>query len=115
MDDSTNISHTISTKTKSKIKTRDATMMTKVSKSHESGVCYPVDFYPRNGKNYGENVDGHKSYVLVQDKRKVNILIYNWNEVFGELKDQLCTDITIIVFSFMISFTSIYGHLFLLV
>lgn len=57
MGDSTNTSHTTSASTKSKIKTRGATMMTKVSKAHEIGVLFPIGFCPKICKDYGEHAE----------------------------------------------------------
>lgn len=81
MCDSTNTSHrtyaTIYVKTKSKRKTRGATMFTKVIKAHENDVCFPINLCPRAGNAYGEHADNFRGYMSVQCRSKVSILIDN--------------------------------------
>lgn len=66
----------------------------------------------RTRKTYGKNADDFKGYVVLQGRSKVSILIDSWHEVDGDLKDNIWTDITVFIMSFLICFTSIYDHLF---
>ena len=93
MDNSTNTSpitstyhKTTSTTNKSTKKYRGATIMTKLSKSHQSGIMYPIILCPRTYKVYGENGDSFKSYVALKGIRKFSIIINHWNDVPGELQ-----------------------------
>lgn len=86
-------------------------MFAKVTEPHESGVRFPVNFYPRIGKAYGEHVDSFRGYVLVQGRSNVSIFIDDWHKVDGEFKDKLWTNNVVFIINFMICFTSINGHL----
>lgn len=77
MNDSTNTSATTSVNTNSKRKTRGITMLTKVTKTHESGVRFQVNFDVRIGKTFGEHADSYRGYMAVQGRSKMNILIDN--------------------------------------
>ena len=77
MDNSTSACHTTSVKIKIKRKIRGVTILTKVTKSHESGVRFLVNFCPRISKAYGEHADSFRGYISVQDRSKVSILIDN--------------------------------------
>ena len=66
---------TTSTNTKHKRKTRGATMYTKVKKAHENGVRYPVIVDVATDMAYGENVEDFMSYVTLQGRSNVSILI----------------------------------------
>lgn len=40
-------------------------MLTKVTKAHEYSVHFPINFFPKTRKDYGERVDSFRSYVSV--------------------------------------------------
>lgn len=105
MGDSKNTSHTIFTatsiNTQSKIKTRGVMMCIKVRKAYENGVHSPVEFYLRIKKAYRENVDDFERYVVLQGRSKVRILIDNWHEVDGDLKDNIWIDIMVYIMNFL--------------
>lgn len=82
-------------------------MLTKVTQSHESGVRFLVNFFLITGKAYGKHADIFRSYVVVQGRNKVSILIYRWHDVNGEFKNKLRIDIMVFILNFMICCTSI--------
>lgn len=101
--------------TKSERKIRVATMLNKVTKAHENGVRFQVNFCLRTSKAYGEHSDNFRGYVPLQGKRKASILKDNLHDVDSDLKNNLWTDITIFIRNFMICITSINNHFFYLI
>lgn len=65
-----------SANTKHKIKTRGATMYTKVKKTHESGIRYPITIDIRTDKAYEEHADDFMGYIALQ-----GILIDSWHKI----------------------------------
>ncbi|CAL5214787.1 unnamed protein product [Lathyrus oleraceus] len=94
MRDSKSTSHITSAityvNTKSKIKTRGATILNKVKKVHESDVLFPINFDVRTDKDYGEHAGDFRGYLALQGRSKVSILINNWHDIDGSV----WTDIT---------------------
>lgn len=109
MDDSTITSYTISVNTKSKQKTIDVMMLTKVTKIHESGVHFPVIFFLRTGLPYDEPANSFRGYVALQCRIKFSILKDSWHDIGDEFKDKLSIHITVFIF------TSIYDLFFNLI
>ncbi|KAI5394589.1 hypothetical protein KIW84_061287 [Lathyrus oleraceus] len=68
-------------------------MLSKVKKSHESSVRFPVNFEERINKAYGEKASDLRGYLTLQGKRKMIILIDNWHVVDGDLKDSIWINI----------------------
>lgn len=87
-------------------------MLSKVKKSHESSVRFPVNFEERINKAYGEKASDLRGYLTLQGKSKMIILIDNWHVVDGDLKDSIWIDIMVFIMIFMICFTSINDHFF---
>lgn len=66
------------TEWKKKRKQRGVTMMTRLTKVHNSGDELLVDFNPGTWTCYGENSSLFKSYVVFLRHIKVSILIDDW-------------------------------------
>lgn len=109
---STSMTHaTTSTNTKRKRKTRRTTIYTKVKKTHEKGIRYPVRVDVATDKAYGEHAENFMGYVALQGRSKVSILWDSWHDIDNDLKDSLWIYITVFILNFMICFTSMYDHL----
>lgn len=56
----------------------------------------------RTGKAYHENVDDFKGCVALRDRIKVNILIDDWHDLEGDLKDSIWTYNTLFIMNLFI-------------
>lgn len=76
--------------------------MTKLSKSHQSSIRYPIDFCLKTGKVYGENAKNFKGYMKLLCKIKVIIFIDPLSNVSADLKAKIWIDIGLFILYFMI-------------
>jgi len=84
-----------------KKKVRGPTLMKKLALDRTDGQRIPIEFDESTGKSIGENKTKFKSYLGFLGRSKISILIEDWDSVDANVKDEIWTEILVIVIIFV--------------
>ena len=91
---------------------RDAMMMTTLTKIHNVGVKMQKKNDLKSGRCYCKHVATFRSSMTLHGRSKASILIEDWGQVEPEVKESIWANVVVLILLYMIFFISIYNHIY---